>query len=135
MQVIRKQMFETNSSSCHSIIISDKDVLDDIMRPDPDGRIIIYSGEFGWGPEAYYDAYTKASYIYTDNLENTNVLDMLERAIKEVTGATEVLFVDNGGYIDHQSCGTSSNAVVSPETLKRFIFSRQSTLIIDNDNH
>ena len=59
----RTSIFETNSSSSHSITlcISPSKCMDSIPLTD-DGDACIYPGEFGWGPSQHNDAPTKASY-------------------------------------------------------------------------
>ena len=50
MKLIRNSVFETNSSSCHSISIGKSDVYDSVT-PDEDGIIRIKPMEFGWCQE------------------------------------------------------------------------------------
>jgi hypothetical protein len=147
MQKIRKGVFETNSSSTHSICIESGSYVADKI-PLKDGVCKIYPGEFGWEVEDYSDAATKASYclVYAigseydkDEPVNQN-LDMLKSVLKEVTGAKDVEFVLNvngynkWGYIDHQSSDVCSEAFTSREKLKDFIFNPESILHTDNDN-
>jgi pyruvate-formate lyase-activating enzyme len=157
-QTTRHGVFETNSSSSHSIAIS--------YKGDPDARsmpvvdffedragqahtncIVLTGGEFGWGPEIYNDAFTKACYAGVYTLGRRDRADelraMLDKVLKDVTGATEIVHdyntddwnSPNHSYIDHQSNGVGSDAFGSEEDLKAFIFNRGSTLVIDNDNH
>jgi len=143
MKQIREKVFETNSSSSHSITIEpSNDGLYDIIIPDDDGNITLTGGEFGWGIEEFSDALTKANYCGVDNLSNEDKLDILKEVIREQTGCNEVI-IDisedwkdaNHSYIDHESHGTSDEAFESKETLRDFIFSKNSVLYIDNDNH
>jgi hypothetical protein len=60
---IRIGMFETNSSSCHSIVIGCK--TPNQKLGDENGVITIEPDEFGWEIETYDDARTKASYCLT----------------------------------------------------------------------
>ena len=48
MKTIRKNCFETNSSSTHSLCISTEDKYLQLI-PNSDGSIILTGGEFGWG--------------------------------------------------------------------------------------
>lgn len=59
MKTIRRQVFETNSSSMHSISISKGDTLEFPKY------ITMRFGEFGWEEETYYDETTKLSYVLT----------------------------------------------------------------------
>jgi len=67
---IRKGLFETNSSSTHSISMSMESLenLKCSIKPqniDNKKTIVIYCGEFGWECEEYNDATTKLSYLTT----------------------------------------------------------------------
>lgn len=141
---IRKGVFETNSSSTHSISIAvgNNEGLLDTIVPNEDGVIVLTGGEFGWEIEEYNDAITKANYCAIDQLNNDERVEMLKRVIKEQTGAKMVTSIisddwDNGdySYIDHQSVGTSDEAFESEEKLREFIFNKNSILYTDNDNH
>lgn len=74
MKQIRKQIFETNSSSTHSVNFrknSDKydwTALDEYVNKD-DNKLHIKFGEFGWGYDEYEDAYNKLSYVLTMIME------------------------------------------------------------------
>lgn len=136
MRKIRLGMFETNSSSCHTVVIQEGSKVDDCdMYVPEDGIIHISDGEYGWGVETLRYPEEKASYIFTDNKGNAPVLNMLKEVILEATGAKDVIFEDGGGYVDHQSAGESGRALGSKETLKRFLFSYDNFVVIDNDNH
>jgi hypothetical protein len=142
---IRSKVFETNSSSTHSISISSvSDGILDTILPNSKGVIILTGGQFGWEVEEYNDALTKANYCAVDCCEQSNdeLKLFLIEVIKEHTGAKEVIFNmsnsnfedDNFSYIDHQSVGTTKYAFENKETLKQFIFNRNSWLYTDNDN-
>lgn len=64
-KLIRKGVFETNSSSCHSLSIekSDTTTVLDTIYPNEEGNVVLEGGEFGWEVEVYNDAYTKANYV------------------------------------------------------------------------
>lgn len=155
-RVIRRGVFETNSSSTHSILILGGEFVADKI-PLIDGKCQIYPGEFGWEVETYHDATTKASYAYTHARSMVNRyqkdpeiaaaqqrnmqehLQMLRRVLSAGTGA-EIVFCTMGaedeyGYIDHQSAGVCEEAFASDETLRNFIFNPESELHTDNDNH
>lgn len=149
-KLIRNGVFETNSSSCHSISIdkNNKNFTASSLYVDEDGCVTLTGGEFGWEQEEYFDALTKANYcaqdIYRyDWSSDSYSLDeykknMLIDVIKEQTGCTDVLFDIQSlkdGYIDHESHGTSYEAFQNKEILRNFIFNRNSYLETDNDNH
>lgn len=133
MKKVRREVFETNSSSSHSISISNKEGMLETILPDEDGVIYLQGGDFGWEYEKYNDALTKANYCAQDNGHNPNRTNMLIEVIMEHTGAKSVI-IERQGYIDHQSCGTSYAAFVDNETLKQFIFNPNSILYTGNDN-
>lgn len=148
---IRNAVFETNSSSTHSISVSEvnsDELMDNTMAMDGEDNVVVESGEFGWEQEVYNDSVTKASYMLTyvknycgDREEEFE--SMLRDVIKEQTGCNDVIFNDTGeryykwGYIDHQSSSHHQYHFVfeSKETLRQFIFNRESILETDNDNH
>lgn len=162
-KLIRQSVWETNSSSTHSLSITSSNNLNDTIIPAEDGTITLTGGEFGWEIEDYWDAFTKANYcaldicprdwvayrkysadykshedikpeINSEEAELNDRLKMLVKVIKEHTGAYSIIFKLEG-YIDHQSRGTSNEAFENEETLKQFLFSKSSGLHTDNDNH
>lgn len=141
MKQIRRGVFETNSSSMHSITIADKEGLYDTLAVQDDGTVVLHSGEFGWDEETFTDAATKAAYCWQTVMENEGLLKMLKEVILTQTGAIFVTMLpDNDeywpyGYIDHKSSGIALDAFKSKETLREFIFNTNSELVIDNDNH
>ena len=133
-QLIRKGVFETNSSSSHSIAIAteDKEFVLDTIYPNQDGVIIINGDEYGWEWFKHNDAETKASYSAQSFANDDNQLDKLREVIMEQTGATEVIFNRlNDGYIDHDSYGIVPTGKTE---LRNFIFNKNSWLFGGNDN-
>lgn len=143
MKKIRGPVFETNSSSTHSIFIAGGS-LKDTIEPDADLCIRLQGGEFDWEVKDYWDAFSKASYCLTwaktisNNHEHTK---MLKDVIENHTGH-KVIFKpfklwgeDSWGSIDHQSADVCEEAFESKETLAAFIFCEKSLLHTDNDNH
>ena len=136
MKNIRSSIFETNSSSSHSISIDIScDGIYDTIIPDDNGIITIIGEEFGWGPERYHSAYTKVSYAALDTKNQEKYRDMLIEVVLAHTGAKEIVFNLENGYIDHQSYGTSHEAFYDKTTLKNWLFNPESGLFIDHDNH
>ena len=133
-KLIRKGVFETNSSSSHSVSIADDDkefVLDTIY-PNQHGTITVRGDEYGWDWFKHNDAETKASYAAQQFANDSDMLEKLEYVIKEQTGAERVIFEGlDDGYVDHESVG------ILPRTareLKNFIFNKNSWLFGGNDN-
>ena len=145
-KVTRQSVFETNSSSTHSISIADAGDLTDTLAVDEKGTCVICGGTFGWEIEDYYDAASKASYAYVyarDHApDRTQAIERLCRVVMARTGAKLVQFGsrendedEDYGYIDHQSDYVCGEAFESDEKLAAFIFSPKSWLHTDNDNH
>lgn len=152
---IRQGVFETNSSSTHSIIINYSDTFDDI----PNISAIKATGdEFGWENESYNDFYTKLNYIITylfgsceseedyNKIKNKKEYKLLVEVLKTETGID--LYVpsiieakenaqynfDYYGYIDHQSCDVAEEVFKSYQDLSCFLFNSSSILYTGNDN-
>lgn len=133
-KIIRYSCWETNSSSTHSIVMA-KDNMDfvlDTIYPDQDGVIKILGQEFGCLWLKFNDAETKLAYVFQD--QDPQYHDMIIEVVKEQTGALEVIFDENGGYIDHDGYGTAHKTCYSKETLRNFLFNKNSWLFTGNDN-
>jgi hypothetical protein len=131
--LIRKGVFETNSSSAHSVSIADdtKEFVLDTLYPDQNGQILLTGGDFGWVWFKHNDALTKANYAAQSFNNNEAHMEMLADVIKDMTGAEEVIFDCENGYVDHDSYGT---APTNREEVKNFIFNKNSWLFGGNDN-
>jgi hypothetical protein len=138
MKNIRNSVFETNSSSTHSISLSvDFECLTDTIDVPDNGVIEMYGGEYGWGVEIHTDAWTKINYLLTymkDTNTSEDTYNKVIDIIKEHTGAKEILFELGDGYIDHQSHGKLGKFFEHEEHIKNFLFNPKSELIISNDN-
>lgn len=137
-RVIREGVFETNSSSSHSISIAEwrQGAKPSLLNPRDDGVVRIYPGEFGREVEDYYDPASKASYayVYARDYGTKENMEMLRKVISAET-ESEVEFVEGDGYIDHQSSDVCAEAFDSREALRSFIFNPDSVLHTDNDNN
>jgi hypothetical protein len=145
MRQIRKGVFETNSSSTHSICIA-KDV--EITLPE---SIYFGFGEFGWEHDTLSSVSKKASYIYTGFINNNReedfnkIIEMLKSNNIEVeceepqysnSSSGEYRYIVNGGYVDH---GSELNDLLDDllnDELKllSYLFSDLSYIITGNDN-
>lgn len=133
-KLIRKGVFETNSSSSHSIALAteDKEFVLDTIYPNQDGIITINGDEYGWDWFKHNDSITKASYAAQQFMNNDYMLDVLKEVIMEQTGATDVVFEGlDSGYVDHDSYGIVSE---NKDELRNFIFNKNSWLFGGNDN-
>ena len=138
MKQIRKNVFETNSSSTHSICIS--------KAPVTIGKYIHFGiGEFGWEN----DCADTADYLYTAILEQDNRDELLEK-LKVILDDYHIEYEfeepkywigDSGekyldeGYIDHSSETIDFvDAVLSDnDMLMRYLFG-ESHVYTGNDN-
>lgn len=137
--LIRNGVFETNSSSCHSISISDETqpFVFDTIYPDLDGKITIKGGEYGRGVfTRHNDVKTKLSYALTSTLYGVDE-NMLREIIQEQTGCDNIeLLVSEDynspyfSYIDHESVDIVPR---TKEELRNFIFNKNSWLFIAYD--
>jgi hypothetical protein len=133
-KIVRKSVFETNSSSSHSLSVADpdQDFVLDTLYPDQHGVITVHDQEFGWAFEKYNDAMTKLAYLFQDQGDTHH--DMIVDAVKEQTGAEDVVFVEDDGYIDHEGRGTTNEVCISKDEIINFVFNKNSWLFTGNDN-
>jgi hypothetical protein len=141
-RVVRRSVFESNSSSSHSITIAPKGNFIEKPYGYKDKSVILRGGKFGWGIETIGDWEGKANYCAVEFQDDDEVREVLEELIKEQTECYCVVFDftdsysgPNWSYIDHQSRGTVRNLIgTEKEALRTFIFG-DAKLLIDNDNH
>jgi len=144
MRTIRQSVFETNSSSCHSFIITNERKFDPTDYP----RIHVFgSGEYGWyGPDVDHPedlleyALVAGKYCFPDG----GVQERLP-AIKDYFESKGVILDfdfegEPSGYIDHQSAPDQDedskcigNMLDDPAELFDFVFSA-SVISMGNDN-
>ena len=108
---IRNGVFETNSSSCHSLSINkaskieyDKDMFEDWIHDD-DNKLHIGFGEFGWGYDVYNDPLNKLEYALTMVLETEgrNIDDFYEtKGFKLIDEFVRNTFECDGVAIDDE---------------------------------
>lgn len=146
MKIIRKNVFETNSSSTHSISISK---FNDYILPK---EINFTFGEFGWEFSKYTSSFDKASYLYTiihyfnghytgvpnkyDEFMNKIKKYLDEDGIKytfqEFSGGYCKGYVDHGG--DDGALEFIEAVLKDKEHLLRYLFSDNSEIHTGNDN-
>lgn len=158
MKQIRNSVFETNSSSTHSVTISMSG--GDYLEK-PSELPVIKFGEFGWEEVKYSEVEDKLSYFVTmigskisymkENEERMNLFLSsnhflwLKEMVKEHCGfdlVVEMLDEDlfPFGYVDHQSQDTlssfwSDDKDEFKKLSKDFIFNIKYGFMTDNDNH
>ena len=143
MRTIRRNIFETNSSSTHSICITDQD--ENIKFPK---SVNFKFGKFDWEFDDYVDTEDKASYLYTAIFECYGQKGASEKIqiIKDALDKKgieyefeEPKFGEYGfdfGYIDHgDETKEFVDAVLkSDDRLYRYLFSYNSYILTGNDN-
>lgn len=111
-QQIRKQLFETNSSSVHSLVVDPGGMEKSKLKQDENGYIHVKYGEFGKEFEIYNTQEDKLSYIISlmwylagrgDSICYFSMFKYLEDAIKDYTGASGLIIEKGEPAIDHQS--------------------------------
>ena len=137
---IRQSVFETNSSSIHSLCIS-KGV------PKIPKKIIFRAGDYGWGPEQA----NPASYLYSYCLGDSDKLRSLRDAVEAL--GVECKFVRPGtvrSYIDPDKFGDEDeywglinqpgdlhsffyDLIADPYLLTHFLFSPASIVYVGSD--
>ena len=131
---IRRSVFETNSSSMHSLTIRNGHTNKSDLRVGDDNKVEIDFGEFGWEICDYSDQYTKLQYILTmcactegsscitpEKFYETDGFKSISNAIARHCDCDGIRikddclrtghwdysnedYLDFDGYIDHQSC-------------------------------
>ena len=129
-KVIRYNIWETNSSSMHTVTVRRERDINEYYRPPSDGVITIQLDEYGWGGDpcddfisklkyamsmvlhteypGYHD-YNEDSVIDQNILENLDGYKLLLDAINKHMDCKSIIIKRNNnsyypyGYIDHQS--------------------------------
>lgn len=135
MKQIRRNVFETNSSSTHSICVTKNDILDDKMN-----NLYFRLDEFGWEHSRLRYVGEKASYLYTGIVCNGR-MDLLKK-VKKVLDKNNIEYEfedpEEAGYfyIDHGSNLTNflNDICNNEDKLMRYLFSSESFIITSNDN-
>ena len=155
---IRRGVFETNSSSSHSIVmmkrdnptatIEDSNMIDGGWNVDEHGIMDFWYEhdlEFGRSPfEFLTDWYGRLRYCIATYCNNDEKIDELRNiCAKRVAGFVDFKFrkdkwdnKDYRGYIDHQSYGTLEAALSEFNvSLEEFIFNDRFVIVIDGDEY
>lgn len=152
-KVIRNNVFETNSSSSHTLILSKVKSGKDIITSDTD-ELYMNGGEFGWGYDQLWSAKMKLQYVLTyflnkldddmtiEDIMQEDFFKLLSDIVKEETGLKLCLgdkwFEDEFefGYIDHESADMLGcfGDVYNKEFLRNIIFNKEIIIEIGNDN-
>lgn len=138
MKKVRTGVFETNSSSTHSICIAKSCTI--VIPP----SLHLGFGEFGWEIDTHYDATSKASYLYTGLACNDRMddIDKLVTILESngVSVSKEEPDMSRGyfgnGYVDHSDelVEFLDAVMTDEEVLIRFLFADASFVETGNDN-
>jgi hypothetical protein len=104
----RIKIFETNSSSTHSIVVNSKDIsklnntLHTLHTSDNKSYVIVECNEFGWGVDQYTDAKMKLSYLVTyicsrishDNIKKIKDTSILNKDIIIKNNLLETQYIE-----------------------------------------
>ena len=110
---IRHEIFETNSSSTHSLSLQAVGVRDDYfgdIYPSTEDRksfLRINGYGFGWQWEIWDSPALKAMYLYLDN-DIPEFRERLTGLLREKLKVDEIHFETERSYIDHDSFGTTA---------------------------
>lgn len=144
---IRKNVFETNSSSSHSLSINKVGITEYLYVDESSNKINVSLGDFGWGYDTYNDPGMKLSYILTmlkeytgsscpEELYDTKEFREISTIVSSRCECDGIVIDDFDGYVDHQSVDTIDSLMKENNcTIEEFIFDPGITLVIDNDNH
>ena len=137
---IRQSVFETNSSSMHSLTIQGKDMVEFKVKTDELRPWNVSYGEFGWGYDKLNTPEEKLSYLITEYQDDEEMIDMINEALIEYTGSPLSIKIRRNdwypkGHIDHQSQGMIREYITDKQSIIDIVFNRECTIIIDNDNH
>lgn len=111
MRQQRTGVFETNSSSVHTVTFSREDIMPCNMKLDTDGKIHVRYGTFGTEDAIYDDQMDKLSYLITlcwyiswDDPTKCSDYDLIEEAVIDYVPNCTGIVIDGGEPdIDHQS--------------------------------
>lgn len=152
---IRRGVFETNSSSSHSVTLRNGGESDTrFFHVDDENRVVVTPDEYGWGYEVLTEPDQKLSYLVTMVMERLSsdhsVIDdellhededfkKILECIAAYTDYKDVVLVDPPYcfYIDHQSYYDKLDEFLSDwgVTMNQLLFDTGVSIIIDNDNH
>ena len=164
MKQVRRSVFETNSSSTHSITITHGRISNNSIRVGSDGYIHTELDDFGWEVCDYRSQAERLSYLVTmlavksdvtlwiyDANENRTDKDIVEDIMKtrEFEKLSDeigrharcrgVIIDPSGGYIDHQSHEDYRDFQDFLDyyntNVVEFVFGRGNVVHTDNDNH
>ena len=144
-RTVRKNVFETNSSSVHTLILAhgDTTVMNVKLEFEPD--------EYGWGQDTLTSYFERADYLWTflciASEDKPERLEIIKDKIREILGkygieCTFIMPKDGFYYIDHYTDWYRDNPEDSilyrmlddENLLIDYLFNDNTKIYIDNDN-
>ncbi len=129
---IRRNVFETNSSSVHSITFSNSGLEPSKLKTNTNGEIIAELGEFSGREHVYTDQNSKLSYVITylcnnhefDITETYNSSDFkkVQKVICTYADAKAIKIKGKNGCFENQDYNESVVNVYDEEELINFVF-------------
>lgn len=129
---VRYSMFETNSSSSHSISLKRREFVFDPLFPDRNGNIVVLQTDYYCDDFKFNDSCQKLSYLvaYLYN-DNKHKIKLVNDVIYNVTQCNQFIYEEAlaNSYIDHQSAGVlddlfTEDYATSFNNIKNFIFNK-----------
>lgn len=153
---VRNSVFETNSSSTHSVTVSQDEIVEPALSKETlrTGVIEVRPHDFGWEWMRYFTPEEKIGYLLVQLCRNSSLgkpdefgcyaavlkeenpqAKFLIETIEEETGCTvRVHYPPNSAYIEGDSYGVGFEVLNSREDLARFVLSKASYVETGNDN-
>jgi hypothetical protein len=152
---VRDAVFETNSSSSHSVTVTGEEIVDFGLGQDElrEGVIRIERTEgFQWNWERFNDTHSKIAYLLLQcaggEIEDAepgmdavpSLVQESEQArelvdlVHEATGCRVEFYVDGWVSIDPRSAAVGRELFGDPWMMRQFLFSKDSYIETGNDN-
>lgn len=143
MRQIRRSIFETNSSSVHTLQIINTGLKPSNLKINKDGIIEVEFGSFDNEYGIYNTQYEKLQYLlsfigyenyYLEDFYNSYCFQNVRDAVCEYAKAKDIIIVgDKEPYIDHQSADTCVIDLYDKDEIINFVFNEYIALKTDCD--
>lgn len=138
MKLVRQNVFETNSSSTHSITLSNDNEFLDTLSPYSDGTLV-FEGMTCYQGFSTTDTFEKCNYYLTGLMtefgyyDARDYINVFKKVVSEHTGATRIIidmFIDQNYVEDFREGAGSDITKYSENELKDFLFNKMSKVEI-----
>lgn len=144
---IRRGVFETNSSSIHSLVISKEGRMKSRLKLNEEGKIVVNFGHFGKDYNIYKNQKDKLSYLITclyylcgydvESIYDSFEFECIQRAVCKYTGATGIIIGTKiKPDIDHESIPYTNIEIINAydeDEVIDFVFNKYVALKTDCD--